>query len=312
MKKIYFFGLIAFVLLLGACSGNNENSNTEEAANSSEESGVELGEKDLTIPYVAWARETVVSHLLGEVLEDIGYNVDVKQVETGPMWASVADGSADFTASAWLPDSQKEYWDEYKDDVIEVNQTLDEAPLALTVPTYMEDVNSIEDLEDNEALGDELDWQITGIDPGAGIMALSEDALEEYKLEQWDLQNSSEAAMLTELEDAVDNEEPIVVTLWKPHWAFGPMDLKMLEDPKGVYGGDGGHISIVANDELEEKSPAAYQFINQYTESYDMIEEIMPKVFAEDEDPKDVAREFIENNPELIDEWTEGISVDNE
>src|SRR5690625_2932324 len=109
MKKIYFFGLIVFVLLLGACSGNNENSNTEEAANSSEESGVELGEKDLTIPYVAWARETVVSHLLGEVLVDIGYNVDVKQVETGPMWASVADGSADFTASAWLPDSQKEY-----------------------------------------------------------------------------------------------------------------------------------------------------------------------------------------------------------
>src|SRR5690625_5345217 len=89
------------------------------------------------------------------------------------------------------------------------------------------------------------------------------------------------------------------------------MDLKMLEDPKGVYGGDGGHISIVANDELEEKSPAAYQFINQYTGSYDMIEEIMPKVFAEDEDPKDVAREFIENNPELIDEWTEGRSEEH-
>src|SRR5690625_5585371 len=130
------------------------------------------------------------------------------------MWASVADGSADFTASAWLPDSQKEYWDEYKDDVIEVNQTLDEAPLALTVPTYMEDVNSIEDLKDNEALGDELDWQITGIDPGAGIMALSEDALEEYELEQWDLQNSYEAAMLTELDCAVDTEDTIVIRWW--------------------------------------------------------------------------------------------------
>src|SRR5690625_7693870 len=96
MKKIYFFGLIVFVLLLGACSGNNENSNTEEAANSSEESGVELGEKDLTIPYVAWAREKVVSHLLGEVLEDIGYNVDEKQVETGTMWARVEDDTADY------------------------------------------------------------------------------------------------------------------------------------------------------------------------------------------------------------------------
>src|SRR5699024_12271297 len=96
--------------------------------------------------------------------------------------------------------------------------------------------------------------------------------------------NSTEAAMITEIEDAVDNEEPIVVTLWKTQWTFGTMDLKMLEDTKGVYGGDGGHISIVANDKLEEKAPAAYQFINQYTESYDMFEEIMPTVFADDED----------------------------
>src|SRR5690625_4284680 len=113
MKKIYFFGLIVFVLLLGACSGNNENSNTEEAANSSEESGVELGEKDLTIHYDAWARATVVSHLIAAVIENIGDNVDVKQVVAAPMWVSIADGAADFTASAWLPDSQKEYWDEY-------------------------------------------------------------------------------------------------------------------------------------------------------------------------------------------------------
>src|SRR5699024_8010494 len=81
-------GLIVFVLLLGACSGNNENSNTEEAANKSEESGVELSEKDLTIPDVAWARETVVSHLHVEVLEDISYNVNVKHEDTGQMWES--------------------------------------------------------------------------------------------------------------------------------------------------------------------------------------------------------------------------------
>src|SRR5699024_8935596 len=120
------------------------------------------------------------------------------------------------------------------------------------------------DLKDNEALGDELDWQITGIDPGAGIMALSEDALEEYELEQWDLQNSSEAAMLTELEDAVDNEEPIVVTLSTPHWAFGPMDLKMQDDRNEYYGGDDGHICLVDNVESEEKSLTAYQLNNQY------------------------------------------------
>ncbi|MUV36442.1 Glycine betaine-binding protein OpuAC [Lentibacillus sp. JNUCC-1] len=321
MKKQHFIGFIMILvlsMLLVACGGNNdntdnqssaENNGDQEATNENNE-GPELGKKELTIPYVAWARETVVSYLLGEVLEDIGYDVDVKQVETGPMWASVADGSADFTASAWLPESQKAYWDKYKDEVEEVNQTLDEAPLALTVPTYMEDVNSVEDLKGNEELGEQVDWTITGIDAGAGIMSLTEQALEDYELDNWELLTSSEAAMITELQTAMDKKEPIVVTLWKPHWTFGVMDLKMLEDPKGTYGGDGGHISIVANDEMKEYAPAAYQLITQYTETYDMIEELMPKVFADDEDPEKVAREFIDNNPELVEEWTRGITAE--
>lgn len=321
IKKQYFIGIMTILMLsvlLVAC-GDSEGSGTDgqssdenngdQQENESEEGNdsPELGKKDLTIPYVAWARETVVSYLLAEVLEDIGYNVEVKQVETGPMWASVADGSADFTASAWLPESQKAYWDKYKDQVEEVNQTLDEAPLALTVPTYMEDINSVEDLKENAKLGEQVDWTITGIDAGAGIMSLTDQALKDYKLDKWDVLASSEAAMITELKSAIKKEEPIVVTLWKPHWTFGVMDLKMLEDPKGTYGGDGGHISIVANNDMENNAPAAYKFITQYTETYDMIEKLMPKVFADDEDPEKVAREFIENNPDLIEKWTEGI-----
>ncbi|RYG72976.1 glycine betaine ABC transporter substrate-binding protein [Lentibacillus lipolyticus] len=314
--------ILLLSLFLAAC-GDNEESNAENQssdenngeqqendAEEEENNGPELGKKDLTIPYVAWARETVVSYLLGEVLEDIGYNVDVKQVETGPMWTSVANGSADFTASAWLPESQKAYWDKYKDQVKEVNQTLDEAPLALTVPTYMEDIHSVEDLKGNTELGEQLDWTITGIDAGAGIMSLTDQALKDYKLDNWSVLASSEAAMITELKSAIEKEEPIVVTLWKPHWTFGVMDLKMLEDPEGTYGGDGGHISIVANNDMENYAPAAFKLITQYTETYDMIEKLMPKVFADDEDPEKVAREFIENNPDLIDEWTKGIPTE--
>ncbi|WP_343751017.1 glycine betaine ABC transporter substrate-binding protein [Lentibacillus halophilus] len=312
--------ILMFSIVLAACGADDNNTNASESPENNESQNentetdenkdVELGKKELTIPYVAWARETVVSYLMGEVLKDIGYNVEVKQVETGPMWASVADGTADFTASAWLPKSQKQYWDQYKNQVEEVNQTLDKAPLALTVPSYMEDIDSVEDLKDNTELGKKLNWKITGIDSGAGIMSLTKKAIDQYGLEQWDLRHSSEAAMITELKSAIENKKPIVVTLWKPHWTFGVMDLKMLNDPKGSYGGNGGHISIVANKNLEDDAPAAYKFINQYTESYEMIEKLMPKVFAEDKDPKKVARQFINDNPELIDEWTKGIQTE--
>lgn len=316
--------MLALALILVACGGNDSGEEdtagqdtegttedqgsegtTEDSGNGEE--GLELGQEELTVPYVAWARETISTHLLAALLEDVGYTVDVKQVEAGPMFASVADGSADFHTSAWFPATHASYWEQYQDDLVRVNQVLDQAPLALTVPSYMEDVNSIEDLKDNTELGESVDWEIIGIDPGAGIMQNTQKALEEYGLDSWEVVSSSESAMLTELQQAVENEEPIIVPLWKPHWIFGVIDLKMLEDPKEIYGGAGDQIFTVARVGLEEDAPAAYRVLEQYTETEEMLNELMPLVHDEGQDPADVARQFIEDNPDLVEEWTAGV-----
>ncbi|MEN1970019.1 glycine betaine ABC transporter substrate-binding protein [Lentibacillus sp. N15] len=318
-KRNFKFSMTVFALLLmlsmllAACGGNDEkeegtgDSNTNDAEASE---SLELGQETLTIPYVAWARETISTHMLAALLEEVGYNVKLSQVEAGPMFTSVADGSADFHTSAWLPATHASYWEKYEDDLVKVNQVLDKAPLALTVPSYMEDVNSIEDLKDNKELGDSVDWKVIGIDPGAGIMENTEKAFDEYGLDNWELTTSSEAAMLAELQAAMENEEPIIVPLWKPHWAFGAMDLKMLDDPKEVYGGDGDQIYTVARKGLEEDAPRAYKVLEQYEENYDMIEEMMPPVYVDDKDPADVVREYMEDNPDQVDEWLDGIPTE--
>lgn len=309
IRLISLAALFTLALVLAACGGDEEESApTEDEQDPTEETtDVELGETSLTLPYVAWARETISTHMLAALLEDIGYDVEVTQVEAGPMFASVADGSADFHTSAWLPATHASYWEDYEDDLVQVKQLIDEAPLALTVPSYMEDVNSLEDLKDNTELGESLDWKITGIDPGAGIMQNTAAALEAYELDNWEVIEASEAAMLTELRSAIENEEPIIVPLWKPHWIFGVEDLKMLEDPQEVYGGAGDQIYTVARNGLEEDSPAAYQLLEQYDEDYEMLEELMPLVFAEERDVEEVVREFIDENPELVEQWTEGL-----
>jgi len=315
-RKFRFASIISMFLLaifLVACGEDDgaeeteQDTGTEETETPSEEGGLEIGQEDLTLPYVAWARETISTHLLAAILEDVGYNVEVTQVEAGPMFTSVADGSADFHTSAWLPATHASYWEQYEDDLVKVNEVLDKAPLALTVPTYMEDINSIEDLKDNTELGESVNWEIVGIDPGAGIMQNTETALEEYELDNWEVVQSSEAAMLTELRKAIENEEPIVVPLWKPHWIFGVEDLKMLEDPKEIYGGEGDQIYTVARQGLEEDAPAAYRVLENYSETYEMVEELMPLVHDEGQDPADVAQQFLDDNPDLLEEWTEGV-----
>src|SRR5699024_1647334 len=99
--------VIATSLLLAACGGanddaeNNANNNNDNGNNDAD--GIERGGTDIEIPYVAWAGSTTRSPILGKVLEEVGYNVDVKQVEAGPMWAATADDEDTLNATGWLP-----------------------------------------------------------------------------------------------------------------------------------------------------------------------------------------------------------------
>src|SRR5690554_3433376 len=53
---------------------------------------------------------------------------------------------------------------------------------------------------------------------------------------EFELVESSTPAMLAALDSAVANDEPIVVTLWTPHWAYDAYPIKNLEDPDGAWG----------------------------------------------------------------------------
>lgn len=98
-------------------------------------------------------------------------------------------------------------------------------------------------------IGEQVDYTIAGIEPGAGLTGLSQDTLEQYEnLEGWTLQESSTAGMLGSLEQAIRNEEPIIITGWTPHWKFSAYDLKILEDPKGTLGGAENINTLVRKD----------------------------------------------------------------
>ncbi|WP_404458700.1 glycine betaine ABC transporter substrate-binding protein [Oceanobacillus kapialis] len=157
-------------------------------------------------------------------------------------------------------------------------------------------------------VGEEVDYTITGIEPGAGITVTTEKAIEEYEnLDGWQLEQSSTAAMVTELEEAINNEEPIVVTGWNPHWMFTKFDnLKYLEDPKGVYG-EVEEIKSLARKGLEEEKPNAYKLIDQFNWSVEDMESIMYESSDSGEEISAVAHRWVEDNPDKVSEWTKGV-----
>lgn len=153
-----------------------------------------------------------------------------------------------------------------------------------------------------------LNYTITGIEPGAGISVTTEKAIEEYEnLAGWEVDLSSTAAMMAELATAISNEEPIIVTGWNPHWMFAEYpDLKYLEDPLNIFGGD-EDINSLTRLGLEEDSPEAFKIIDQFAWDVEDMEEIMYEAEETGEEVEDVAKRWVEDNEEKVSTWTEGV-----
>lgn len=293
-KRITLISSLIFVLFVAGCGTNTSDSNNEEEDTSLVGDGQEI---ELTL--VNWESEIASTNVVAKVLEDLGYKVTITPVDMSIMWESVVSGEADGMVAAWLPGDMKAQYEEYGDDVVDLGPNLEKAKIGLVVPSYM-DVDSIEDLDD------QVDKAITGIDPGAGVVTAAEDAIEDYdNLNDWEVQVSSDGAMVTALGQAYENEEPIIVTGWSPHWKFSSYDLKFLEDPEGSFG-DEQYISTMVREGLEEDMPEAYQVLDEFYWTAEDMEEVMLDM-SEGTDPEDAASKWIENNQDKVDEWIEGI-----
>ena len=294
-KHVGLMLVLALTLVLAACG--EEDSAGDDTAGEIEGN---LGNKEIELVYVEWDSEIASTNVIAQVLEEKGYDVNIRGIDNAIMWEAVANGDADGMVAAWLPSTHGDLYEQHKDNMVGLGPNLEGAKIGLVVPTYMEDVNSIADLADYT---DEFGGEITGIEPGAGVVQAAEQSLEDYSLADWTVATSSSGAMTTVLGQKYDNEEAVVVTGWTPHWKFASYDLKYLEDPEGSFGG-AETIETFVREGFEADSPAAYEVLdNFFWEPADM-EAVMLEM-SEGTDPEDAAANWIENNRDKVDAWLE-------
>lgn len=255
-------------------------------------------DKEAELAYVEWACATASANVVKGVLETkMGYDVELTPVGAAAMWQALATGDVDAITTAWLPTTHGHYLDRVGDQVDDLGPNLEGTKIGLVVPTYVE----IDSIAEMNAHADKFDNQITGIDPGAGIMSKTEEAMEVYDLDDFDLMESSGAMMTAVLEDKIANDEWVVVTGWTPHWKFGAWDLKYLEDPEKVYGG-AEYINTFTRLGLEEDDPKLYAFLDNFKWTTDDIQTVMAWA-QESGDPEASAMRWIEENEDKVEAW---------
>ncbi|MCA1771833.1 MAG: glycine betaine ABC transporter substrate-binding protein [Halomonas sp.] len=251
----------------------------------------------VNLAYVEWSSEVASTNVVRAVLEQEGYEVDMTSLSAAAMFQALSTGDADAIVAAWLPSTHENYMERVGDNVEDLGQNLDGTKLGLVVPEYT-DVDSIADLNDN---ADDFNGEIIGIDPGAGLMSLTEEVVDTYDLDL-QLRSGSGATMTAALSSAIENEEDIVVTGWTPHWMFARFDVKYLEDPENVYGG-AEQIHTVVRDGLEEDMPEAYAILDAFEWTPEHMGEVMLMNQEDDSDPYENAKQWVEDNQDVVEGW---------
>ena len=260
----------------------------------SESSADTQGSSDMgtiTIGFLpSWTDAVNNAYLLEDQLTKLGYDVELETLtEPGMLYTALAQGDVDIYPSAWPEISQKAFMEKYGDDLEDLGTYYEGAQGFLAVPEYMDDIDSVDDLHGQ---GDRFDGRIYTIEPGSGTATMaSEKLFPTHGLgDEYTLTSSSLAAMLTVVDDAVESEEDVVVTLWKPFWAIDAYGLKELEDPENGMGDPEG-LHFLGHKGFAEEFPEAADLIGQITlddEQYGSLENLVVNEFGADREAEAV------------------------
>lgn len=267
------------------------------------------GNETIRLVQQPWEDLIVENEIVGQILGEYGYETEIADVAVPIGAQALAEGDADAYLGNWWP-SQEPVYKEYIDDgSVEVVTTLvTGTTYAPAVPRYVADEHGITSLADLDANADLFESEFVGIESGTPGNQFIADAIaaDAYGLGDWTLLESSTSAMLSEVESHAANNEPIVFLGWEPHWMNVEWDLVYLEDPEGVWPG-AGEIRALANTEFAADHPDVIQFLEQMSVDLETASEWIHLYSQEEVPAEEIAATWIEENPDVVDEWTQGI-----
>ncbi len=288
-------GLAAVALTATACGGDDDGSDTTASGNGGDNANCE----SVTLGFLpSWTDGLSTAYLWQNVLEDKGVDVEFQELgEAAPLYAGLAGGDVDVYPSGWSEVTHADYMKEFGDDIEDLGAWYEGAVLTLAVPEYV-DIDSIADLTGN---ADRFGGRIVGIEPGAGLTRITRDeVIPTYGLDSYELVESSTTAMLAELQSAVDAEEDIVVTLWRPFWANSEFPMKDLKDPEGALG-DPEALHTLARAGFSDDCAEVADMMGDFTltdEQYGSLENMVVNEYGEGRYEEAVDAWF-EENPDV-------------
>ncbi|NIF19193.1 choline ABC transporter substrate-binding protein [Pantoea sp. Cy-639] len=244
------------------------------------------------------------------LLESLGYQVKIDSLAVPIIYGGLKDGRVDAFLGNWMP-AQQGFHDRFvaNGDVLRLARNLEGTEFTLAVPDYVWNAG-IKDFADLQRNAERFDRKLYGIGSGApaNLSLKAIIANNEFDLGQWKLIESSEQAMLTQVDRAVKKQQFITFLGWTPH----PMNVKLkmhyLTGGEQWFGNKGEVYTLVRNG-YPQACPNAAKLLANLRFSLEMENSIMAEVVDKKVSFDDAARAWVKAHPERLEGWLAGVTT---
>jgi len=258
-----------------------------------------------------WTDISVTTALMAQTLQAIGYKTDVKMLSVPVTFSAMSTGEVDVFLGYWKPSMTadiKPYLDNHSLDVIRVN--LAGARYGLAVPQYAYD-KGLRSFGDIARFSADLRGKIYGVEPGndANRIILGMIDKNAEGLGKFTLVESSEQAMLSEVDAAIADKKPIVFLAWQPHPMNRRFKIAYLSGAEPYFGAgeNGAAVLTVARKNYAEQCPNTGALLKNISFTMEQENSLMDTVLNQGADPDDAAKAWLKANPAVLAQWLRGV-----
>ncbi|MGR3512690.1 MAG: ABC transporter substrate-binding protein [Paracoccaceae bacterium] len=268
----------------------------------------ELGATDEPIKLAIneWTGQHVTTHVAGEMLKAAGYQVEYVTAGMMNQFQAIADGDITATLEIWSSNVSDEYAKKIEEgSIVEIGDLGLDAKEGLAYPAHvaelcpglpaweaLKDCAGVFATAETLPMGRLVDYPADWGTPGAERMA-------GFGLPFKAVPAGSEGALIAELRASTEKKSPLFIVFWQPHWAMSAYDVQFVDVPVGNdecfsdaswgpnpdatmdCGFSPSRIFKASWAGMEEKWPAAYEILSNYSLA---VEDQQPMMGAVDVD----------------------------
>jgi len=270
--------------------------------------------KTVNMSDVGWTDITATTAATSVVLEGLGYKPDVKVLAVPVTYKSLETGDIDVFLGNWMPTMEGDLGPYRDAGTVEVVK-----PANLTGAKYTLAVNKkaadagLKDFGDIAKFKDQLKGEIYGIEPGNDGNRIILDMIsgDSFGLKGFEVVESSEQGMLSQVARAEKRGKMVVFLGWAPHPMNANFELTYLSGGDDFFGPNFGGADVYTNTRkgYSSECPNLGKLLTNLQFTLAMENEIMGAILDDGQEPNDAATAWLKANTGVLDGWLRGVTT---